>query len=99
MIETLLAYIDGIQQFGKDVSFKTFEYNGRYKIAEEMRKFVLEDLLPYFIETSAKELRGLPLNNNRVVEERNRFIKICETYPTYVVQREVIDYFDAIVQN
>lgn len=87
MLEYLLNYIDKLE---KDSSST---------LVIEMKKFILKDMLPYFIDNSIRDLKGHRPDNFLVQQQRRQWIKLCTRYEDYVDIEEIISYFDKRIQE
>ena len=106
MIEQLLAHIDNLEEkFNEsgetinhigDLSRKNFDC--KYGLLINLKRFVLENMLPYFIDKTAESLRGYNGDNFLVLQEREKLSELVSRYEDYLDITDVMDYFDREIQ-
>lgn len=99
MLEYLLNYVDSLEKQIIDESGGRIKYNQRYHTVIKMKKFILEDMLPYFIDRDIEGLREHMPNNFMVQRERRKWLKFCTKYENYVDVNLVMNYFDGEIQK
>jgi hypothetical protein len=100
MIEYLMGFVDELEREFKEVSGERKEFNGRYLTLIGMKKFILEDMLVYFIDRTVEGLKGHKPCNFLVETERNKLLKFCRKYQgDYLKPEEIMDYFDKECQS
>lgn len=99
MLEYLLNCVDTLEKQFIDKSRGRTNYSAEYQTLIEMKKFILEDMLLYFIDRDIEGLRGHMPENVMVQRERRKWLKLCTKYGEYIDINLVMNYFDKEVQN
>ncbi len=65
----------------------------RYDTLMAMKKFVLEDMVPYFIDQDMRELKAMKDPTRDLVHTTlKRWEEFCDKYPDYLDKQQIKDY-------
>ena len=78
------------------------EIDNRYTTLIDMKKFILEDMLVWFMDKDILDLKKLPLGSfksMRIEQERDKYKALGTKYKEYIDVDLIMAYFNKEVQN
>ena len=98
MLEYLMGYVDKLEgefeQLGANQVHKdTKMVNGRYETLMAMKKFIMDDMVPHFIDEDIRYLRLVEKPTRDLVSTTiKRWEEFCDKYPDYLNKKKIRDY-------
>jgi hypothetical protein len=93
MIEELMGYVDRLE----NLLFKEQTKNGtvdneRYMILMDLKKFVMDDLVYYFIDQDIREIKFMSPTRDMITNTMHRWSEFARKYPEYLNSKAIREY-------
>ena len=97
MLEYLMGYVDALekefQEMGaNNAHIQVSMIDRRYEVLLQMKKFIMDDMVPHFIDEDIRYLKQAEKPTRDRVSTIRRWEEFCDKYPDYLNKQEVKDY-------
>ena len=98
MLEYLMGYVDTLEKEFQDMGAnnahrKVSMVDKRYETLMAMKKFIMDDMVPHFVDEDIRYLRLVAKPTRDLVSTTiKRWEEFCDKYPDYLNKKKIRDY-------